>query len=296
MPWGEGGRQGSKAFRGAFVWGPCAGEWGARTLADGGMVRAVEVHLVPCLKDNYAYVLHRRDSTNAIVVDASDEAPVLGALGRLGLKPIAVLATHHHHDHVGGNAGLLSRYPELRVFGHRTDRGRIPGQTDFLENGQEFDVAGISLKVLHIPGHTLGAVAYVAEGAAFTGDTLFAAGCGRLFEGTPSQMYESLHSTLGALPDDTRIYCGHEYTLSNLKFAESLEPHNPEILKKLAWAKALREKGEPTLPSTLREERLTNPFLRVAEKEVIAKVQERLTQDRSPQSVLAAVRAMKDAF
>jgi hydroxyacylglutathione hydrolase len=172
-----------------------------------------------------------------------------------------------------------------------------------LDDKQEFDVGGIGVKALHIPGHTLGAVAYVAEGAAFTGDTLFAAGCGRLFEGTAAQMYESLNLTLGALPDDTRIYCGHEYTVNNLRFAESLEPSNADIAKKLAWAKALREKGQPTLPSTLREERLTNPFLRVAEKDVVAKVNERLKErpeglslDHSPQAVLAAVRAMKDAF
>jgi hydroxyacylglutathione hydrolase len=260
------------------------------------MVRPVEVHLVPCLKDNYCYLLHQPGSTDTVVVDASEEAPVLAALGRLGLNPVAILATHHHLDHVGGNSGLLSRYPELRVFGYRTDRGRIPGQTDYLDDKQEFDLAGIGVKALHIPGHTLGAVAYVAEGAAFTGDTLFAAGCGRLFEGTAAQMYESLNLTLGALPDDTRIYCGHEYTLSNLKFAESLEPNNPEIARKLAWAQAARDKGEPTLPSTMKEERLTNPFLRVAEQDVVAKVNERLAQDKSPQAVLAAVRAMKDAF
>jgi hydroxyacylglutathione hydrolase len=260
------------------------------------MVPPVEVHLVPCLKDNYAYLLHQPGSTDAVVVDASEEAPVLAALGRLGLNPVAIMATHHHLDHVGGNAGLLSRYPDLKVFGYRSDRGRIPGQTEFLDDQQEFELAGIGVKALHIPGHTLGAVAYVAEGAAFTGDTLFAAGCGRLFEGTAAQMYESLNLTLGALPDDTRIYCGHEYTLSNLKFAESLEPNNPEIAKKLAWAKAARDKGEPTLPSTMKEERLTNPFLRVAEQDVVAKVNERLAQDKSPQAVLAAVRAMKDAF
>jgi hydroxyacylglutathione hydrolase len=125
---------------------------------------------------------------------------------------------------------------------------------------------------------------------------LFAAGCGRLFEGTAAQMYESLNLKLGALPDDTRIYCGHEYTLSNLKFAQSLEPGNPDIAQKLAWAQATRDGGKPTLPSTMADERRTNPFLRVAEKDVIEKVNERLAQDRSPQAVLAVVRAMKDVF
>jgi hydroxyacylglutathione hydrolase len=248
------------------------------------------------LKDNYAYVVHQPGRREALVVDASEEAPVLAALERLALTPVAILATHHHLDHVGGNAGLLSRYPDLRVLGYQTDRGRIPGQTDFLKDGQELELAGVGLKALHIPGHTLGAVAYVADGAVFTGDTLFAAGCGRLFEGSAAQMYESLNLKLGALPDATRIYCGHEYTVNNLKFAKSLEPGNADIAKKLAWAQARREKGETTLPSTLGEERRTNPFLRVAERDVIEKVNERLSQDRSPQAVLAAVRAMKDAF
>ena len=257
---------------------------------------AMQVHLVPCLKDNYAYLVHREGGRDALVVDASEEGPVAEALGKLGLNPVAILATHHHVDHVGGNAGMLKRYPNLRVFGYASDRGRIPEQTDFLDDGQQFDAAGIGVKALHIPGHTLGAVAYVAEGAAFTGDTLFAAGCGRLFEGTAAQMYESLNLKLGALPDDTKVYCGHEYTVSNPRFAETLEPNNREIAQKLAWAQARREKGEPTLPSTLAEERKTNPFLRVAEQDVVQALGERLKQDRSPQAVLAAVRAMKDAF
>ncbi len=251
---------------------------------------------MPCLEDNYAYLLHEEGSRDALVVDASEEAPVLAALARLGLNPVAILTTHHHADHVGGNSGLLARFPKLRVFGHQSDKGRIPGQTDFLADRQQFEVGGLGVQSLHIPGHTLGAVAYVADGAAFTGDTLFAAGCGRLFEGTPEQMYQSLNLTLGQLPDETRIYCGHEYTLNNLRFAESLEPDNPDIQRKLAWARARRDKGEPTLPSSMGDERRTNPFLRVAEREVVAKVNERLARDHSPAAVLGAVRAMKDAF
>jgi hydroxyacylglutathione hydrolase len=285
MPRGGRGRQGCGSFQGVLS-AVRVGEYGW----------GVQVHLVPCLKDNYAYLVHREGSNEALVVDASDGPPVVAELTRLGLKPVAILATHHHLDHVGGNEALLARFPELRVFGHRSDSGRIPGQTDLLDDGQQFDVAGIGVKALHIPGHTLGAVAYVAEGAAFTGDTLFAAGCGRLFEGTAAQMYESLNLKLGALPDDTRIYCGHEYTVGNLRFAETLEPNNPEIAKKLAWARAARERGQPTLPSTLGEERLTNPFLRVAERDLIAQLKERAPQDGSPQAVLAVVRAMKDAF
>ena len=255
----------------------------------------MQVHLVPCLEDNYAYLVHQEGSRNAIVVDASEEAPVAAALEKLGLTPVAILATHHHVDHVGGNLALLTRYPNLKVFGYESDKGRIPGQTEFLEDQQSFEVAGIGLQALHIPGHTLGAVAYVAEGAAFTGDTLFAAGCGRLFEGSAVQMYESLNLTLGGLPDETRIYCGHEYTLNNLRFAESLEPDNEDIQKKLTWARAVREKGEPTLPSTMAEERRTNPFLRVSEKDIVKRVAE-LARDESPQEVLAAVRQLKDAF
>jgi hydroxyacylglutathione hydrolase len=256
----------------------------------------VQVHLVPCLQDNYAYLLHRDGSSEALVVDPSDGAPVMAALEARGLRPVAILATHHHRDHVGGNDALLKQFPGLRVFGHRSDHARIPGQSDDLEDEQDFQLAGIAIRALHIPGHTLGAVAYLAEGAAFTGDTLFAAGCGRLFEGSAEQMYASLHDKLGALPDDTRIYCGHEYTVKNLRFAQSIEPNNADVAAKLAWAQAARERGEPTLPSTLGDERRTNPFLRVNEPQLMSRLHGQLTGDHSPQAVLAAVRRLRDVF
>lgn len=251
---------------------------------------------VPCLKDNYAYLIHSNGSDAALVVDPSEAAPVLAALERTSLRLVGILNTHHHFDHVGGNEALVKRFGPLPVYGHASDRGRIPAQTLFLEHGGEFDAAGIQFRVQHIPGHTLGAIAYGAEGAVFTGDTLFAAGCGRLFEGTPSMMYESLNEKLGSLPDETRVYFGHEYTASNLKFAAHVEPSNRAIAEKAARVAALREKGEPTTPSTLAEERQTNPFMRCTSAEIIASVAERLGADRSPSAVLGAVRAAKDVF
>jgi hydroxyacylglutathione hydrolase len=256
----------------------------------------MQVTEVPCLKDNYAYLIHRAGSQDALVVDPSEAGPVIDALERAGLRLCGVLNTHHHFDHVGGNEALLSKFGQVPVFGHASDRGRIPVQSVFLEHEGEFDAAGIHFRVLHIPGHTLGAIAYSAEGAVFTGDTLFAAGCGRLFEGTPQMMYESLNVKLGALPDDTRVYFGHEYTANNLKFAQYVEPHNAAVAAKAARVAELRAQGRPSTPSTLREERETNPFMRCGSDEIQGRVAERLGGDRSPIAVLAAVRAAKDAF
>jgi hydroxyacylglutathione hydrolase len=256
----------------------------------------MEVVIVPCLKDNFGYVLLKAGSKRAVVVDASEAEPIERALEKLGVELGAVLATHHHMDHVGGNAELAARRPGLRVFGHASDRGRIPAQTDFLEHGQTFEVEGISLRALHIPGHTLGAVAYVTDDAVFTGDTLFAAGCGRLFEGTPAEMYESLNVKLAELPDSTKVYCGHEYTASNLRFAAHVEPNNLEVKNKALRVAELRARGEPSVPSTLGEERATNPFMRCTSPEIIESVKERLGADRSPAAVLGAVRAAKDSF
>lgn len=256
----------------------------------------MQVTIVPCLSDNYAYVLLAPGSQRAVVVDPSEAEPVQRVLAELGVTLGAVLATHHHGDHVGGNSALADRYPKLRVFGHASDRGRIPAQTDFLEHGAEVQVEGLSFRALHIPGHTLGALGYAGEGVVFTGDTLFAAGCGRLFEGTPAQMYESLNVTLGALPDSTLVYCGHEYTASNLRFAASMEPDNAQVKDKAARVQLLRERGEATVPSTLGEEKATNPFMRCASPAIIERVAGSLTADRSPQAILGAVRAAKDRF
>jgi len=256
----------------------------------------MQVAIVPCLKDNYAYILFVPGSRDAVVVDPGEAAPVAHALQERSLHLVAVLATHHHPDHVGGVEQLATRFPGLKVFGHASDRGRIPAQTEFLEHGAQVEVAGLSFQVLHIPGHTLGAVAYAGHGAVFTGDTLFAGGCGRLFEGTPAQMYESLNVTLAALPDSTLVYCGHEYTASNLRFAAHVEPGNMAIVQKSAFVAEQRERGEPTVPSTLEQERATNPFMRCDSAELIHHFAASLGNDRSPASILGAVRAAKDKF
>jgi hydroxyacylglutathione hydrolase len=256
------------------------------------MTSSLEITAVPCLRDNYAYIVAPRGARRAIVVDPSEAAPVERELEARGLELIAILNTHHHWDHVGGNEELLASRPGLPVYAHESDReqGRVPGQTVALRHEEAFDIEGMPFVTLHVPGHTLGAVTYCSDGAAFTGDTLFIAGCGRLFEGTPAMMHESLSGRLAKLPPDTRIYCGHEYTASNLRFAQSVEPENAAVAKKLAWAEQRRQSGEPTVPSTIADELATNPFLRVAEPTLAARF------GGSPVDVLAAVRAAKDAF
>ena len=246
---------------------------------------------VPCLSDNYAYLVTRDGSNEAFVVDPSEHEPVLAAVAREGLTVTAILNTHHHHDHVGGNAGIRAALGPLPVYAHRSDEGRVPEQTNAVEEDQGFTVAGLAVRALHVPGHTLGAVAYVVEDAVFTGDTLFVGGCGRLFEGTPEQMYTSLSGKLASLPPATRVYCGHEYTVSNLRFAVHAEPENKAAQDKLAWATAMREKGEPTVPSTLAEELATNPFLRCDQASVKTHF-----GGAGGGETLGAVRRAKDGF
>ncbi|MEZ4312277.1 MAG: hydroxyacylglutathione hydrolase [Polyangiaceae bacterium] len=245
---------------------------------------------VPCLSDNYAYLV-TAGGDEAVVVDPSEEAPVTAALEREGLKLVGILATHHHHDHVGGNEGLIEKHGKMPVFAHESDEGRVPGQTALVREGEKVEIAGLSFEPMHVPGHTTGAVSYFGHGVVFTGDTLFVAGCGRLFEGTPAMMFTSLCEKLAKLPPETKVYCGHEYTASNLRFALHAEPDNQAAKEKLARVNAMRERGEATVPSTIGEEQATNPFFRVEE----AGVRERFP-GATPADVLGAVRKAKDGF
>jgi hydroxyacylglutathione hydrolase len=225
---------------------------------------------IGAFSDNYIWLL--RAGAFAAVVDPGDAGPVLACLERERLDLAAILVTHHHGDHVAGIAELLTRFA-VPVFGPA--REKIPGRTHALVEGERITVpgVGIALSVLEVPGHTAGHIAYVGEcdgvPVAFVGDTLFAGGCGRLFEGTPAEMTASL-AKLAALPDATRIYCAHEYTLANLRFALAVEPGNAALVAREEREMDRRARDEPTVPSTLADERATNPFLRTAVPAVIA--------------------------
>jgi hydroxyacylglutathione hydrolase len=242
---------------------------------------------VPCLKDNFAYLVIDDDGLCA-VVDPGEAAPIEAALVRENAKLVAIWATHHHPDHVGGVAELVARRPNLEVAIGVKDAPRTPSVTRALEDGDEVALGALRGRCIHNPGHTLGAISYVIEGCAFTGDTLFGGGCGRVFEGDPAMMHASL-MRLAALPPETRVYFGHEYTASNLRFAAAVEPGNPRIAER---AKSL---STPSTPSTIGDERATNPFLRAAEPSVIAAAQRRGAAG-DPVSVFAAIRAWKDGF
>jgi hydroxyacylglutathione hydrolase len=236
----------------------------------------LRVERIPTLADNYTYLVVCEDTGEAAVVDAPEAEPVLRRVDALGVNVTKVLSTHHHFDHSAANPELAKRW-DAPVFGHVSDAERIPGFTDGLEEGDEIRVGRQRARVLFIPAHTRGHIAYVFdEGeAVFCGDTLFAAGCGRLFEGTPEMMYEALCVKLAALPDPVRVFCGHEYTESNLRFAAHVEPDNTAVRQKLERVRALRARAaadwhdatpaEMTIPSTVGEERLTNPFMRCAD-------------------------------
>ena len=251
-----------------------------------------DVIRIPAFKDNYIWLL--RKGAAAAVVDPGDARPVLEVLERESLTLASILVTHHHADHQGGVAGLLARHP-AEVFGPASES--ITGITRPLSGGEtiRLPALGVEFRVLAVPGHTLGHLAYHGSGCLFCGDTMFGAGCGRLFEGTPAQMYDSL-MRLVSMPDQTAVYCAHEYTESNLRFAQTVEPGNGQLRQRVDEVRVARADGRATVPSTIALEKATNPFLRCGEPEVIASVQRRESKAGNAVEVFAVLREWKNRF
>ena len=256
-----------------------------------------EIHRIPAFDDNYLWLIGD-SSGNAVAVDPGDAAPIVEALDANNLKLAAIFTTHHHGDHIGGVDALVARF-QCPVYGPRSRN--IPQVTHPLKEGDRIEVLGASFAILEVPGHTLDHIVYYSNDIAdnpvlFSGDTLFAAGCGRLFEGSPQQMYASL-SKIANFPGNTAVYCAHEYTLANLSFAAAVEPENPDIADRLATVKEMRSQDIATVPTTLSLEKLTNPFLRSAEQGVLTAAGDRLGHvPASPVEAFASIRQWKDNF
>lgn len=263
---------------------------------DADELSMLQIEPIPAFDDNYIWLLHNAacDHDRATVVDPGDAEPVIERLRADGLSLKAILLTHHHYDHQGGVGDLLSLWPEAMVFAPEDTRIRLATQR--VGEGDQVRPPGLAARfhVLAVPGHTATHIAYLGEGALFCGDTLFAAGCGRVFDGTFEQLAASLRR-IAALPAETLCYCAHEYTLANLGFAEWVEPESPALAARMADAKALRARGEPTVPSALALELATNPFLRTNEPAVISAAEgfagHRLTDATA---VFTALRRWKD--
>jgi hydroxyacylglutathione hydrolase len=263
----------------------------------------MDIYRLPVRTDNYIFILHNPADGTAAVVDPADAPPVLAKLQALGARLVAILNTHHHNDHVGGNRELIQHFPEAQVYASEADRGRIPMQTKELKEGDRISILNRTADIWFVPGHTSGHIAYYFApdpaatggnsdhpGELFCGDTLFAGGCGRLFEGTAAQMQQSL-AKLRALPESTRIWCAHEYTLSNLRFAVSIDGDNAALQDRLAAVTTARAVNEPTIPTTLAVEKATNPFLRWDSEALQA-----IAPSSDPATVLGHMRKLKDRF
>jgi hydroxyacylglutathione hydrolase len=254
-------------------------------------VTALEIELVPCLSDNYAYLVHDASKGLTAVVDPSEAPPVERALARRGWTLTHILNTHHHFDHTGGNIPLKEAFG-AEIVGPGKDAGRFAGLDTGVDESSGWRFGDRAVRVMEIPAHTSSHIAFIVDGAAFTGDTMFAMGCGRLFEGTPAMMWASL-SKLMTLPDSTRVYCGHEYTQSNGRFALTLEPGNAALVARMKEVDSARAQGQPTIPSTIGLEKKTNPFLRPNSAEIRKTLG---METASDVDVFAETRRRKDNF
>ena len=254
---------------------------------------ALEIHQFPCLQDNYGYLLHDPDSGLTATVDTPDAAAIERALAERGWRLDYILNTHHHRDHAGGNLALKAQTGCV-IVGARSDAARIPGIDVLVAEGETFALGTHEARIIETSGHTIGHICYVfdADRAAFVGDTLFSLGCGRLFEGTPAQMWDSLQKLM-RLPDDTRVYCAHEYTQGNGRFALTLEPRNAALVARMREVDMQRAAQRPTIPSTIGLEKATNPFLRPASAELRATLGLPSAGDAD---VLGETRRRKDKF
>ncbi len=252
---------------------------------------AAQIHLFPCLQDNYGVLLHDPESSATASIDAPEAGAVEAALRSTGWRLTDILVTHHHNDHTAGIPALKQQY-RCRVVAPRSER--VADADVLVGEGETVHVGGLTARVLDTPGHTAGHISYwfPDETIAFVGDTLFSIGCGRILEGTPEMMWTSLLK-LRDLPDATRIYCGHEYTAANIAFARTIEPRNPDLLKRAEEVSTLRAQGKPTIPVTIGAEKMANPFLRADVAEVAAAAG---ASGAAAAQVFAKIRSAKDVF
>jgi hydroxyacylglutathione hydrolase len=253
----------------------------------------VELRLIPCLSDNYAVLLHHADSKTTALIDAPEAEPILAALDKEGWKLTHILITHHHPDHVQGIAAIRKKFP-VQVYGPRAEADRIPDISIKLGHHDVAEVGPLRANIIDTPGHTAGHIVYhfPKEQLLFSGDTLFALGCGRPFERPAEVLWQSLLK-LRELPPETQIYCGHEYTLSNAKFSVTVDPNNAQLKERLKQIEASRAKGEPTVPSTMEEELATNPFMRADNPAVQEAVG---MKGGDPGAVFTKLRELKNTF